>query len=199
MKVYIDGENCRKGLARVLSDQGLIKNERTLINYRLRDLLEDVLASEGIEICYYASKIKLPQGYTPSKAVLNHINVIRQYSRKWIPHLSSQGIEYIKAGSLKVKSSKKCANCGKTQDILQEKGVDVRIAIDALDDVYSKNKKHVVIMSSDTDLCPAMHRIQSYNAHVTYVCFADAPNRAIAAVADETVTISISKARKYLK
>lgn len=199
MKVYIDGENCRKGLVRVLSGQGLIKNERTLLNYQLRDLLEDVLASEGIKICYYASKIKLPQGYTPSKTVLNHINVIKQYSRRWIPHLSSQNIHYIKAGSLKVKSSKKCVNCGKTQDILQEKGVDVRIAIDALDDVYSKNKKHVVIMSSDTDLCPAMHRIQSYGAHVTYVCFADATNRAIAAVADETVTISISKARKYLK
>jgi hypothetical protein len=58
MQVYIDGENCRKGLVRVLRDAGLIHNSREMTTYRLRDLLTDILDTDGeLVINYYASKI----------------------------------------------------------------------------------------------------------------------------------------------
>lgn len=197
MKVYIDGENCRKGLARILLEQRLIKKERDLEYYKLKELLTDVVAADNLDINYYASKIKLPNGYRPSKEVMNQVKMIKQYSRKWVPALERQGIAYIKAGSLKVKSTKKCTNCKQSQDVLQEKGVDVRIAVDVFDDVYSKRTDQIIIMSSDTDLCPVLHRVAEKGAKVTYVCFADATNRAVAAVASETVTISTAKVKKY--
>lgn len=198
MKVYIDGENFRKGITRVLEEAGLIKNSRDLEDYRLRELLQDVLASNETGISYYASKIKLPNGYKPSDEVMTHVTRIREYSRKWIPNLEKQDIDYVKAGYLKVRSSKACRECGGKQDVLQEKGVDVRLATDMLEDAYQKTTDIAVLFSSDTDLCPAIHKIQKQGGKVIYLCFADSVNRAVSAVANETVSIPIEKLKIYM-
>lgn len=198
MKVYIDGENCRKGLTRVLKGEGVITNPRQMESYRVTDLLKDILGVEDLEINYYASVIKLPNGYSPSAEVMNHVNQIRAYNRKWVPALQNQGISYTKAGTLKVRSSKECRNCGEVQDVLQEKGVDVRIASDMLEAAYSGGEDTMALLSSDTDLCPAIHKIQAKGIQVIYIGFADSINRAVSAVADQTITISIPKTVKYL-
>lgn len=197
MKVYIDGENARKGLTRILQDQGLISNSRQMTHYRLRELLEDVLKDTGMEMHYYASEIRLSNGYTPAQEVLTHVNTIKAYTRQWVPELRNQNIAYIKAGYLKVKSGKECRTCHTIQDILQEKGVDVRIATDMLEDAYDSPEDTIVIMSSDTDLTPAMHKVIAKGKKIIYVCFADSVNRAIVAVASQTLTISIPKVEEY--
>jgi uncharacterized LabA/DUF88 family protein len=198
MQVYIDGENCRKGLVRVLQDTGLIHNSREMTTYKLRELLVDVLNSDsGLEINYYASKIKLPHGYTPAADVMAHVNVIRQFTRQWVPTLERQGITYVKAGYLKVKSGTKCPNCGHVQDVLQEKGVDVRVATDVLSAAYTQEKPTIVLFSSDSDLIPALARAKEQGAKIIYVCFADYVNYAVSRVADETVSIPTEKVKKY--
>ncbi|NBU34159.1 hypothetical protein EBS40_06030 [bacterium] len=108
MKVYIDGENLRKSLARVLLDSKAIKNSRDLTTYHLRNLLQDILATKDLDIHYYSSEIRLPNGYTPSDEIMSHVESIRSYSRKWVPNLKLQNITYVKAGYLKVKSTKPC-------------------------------------------------------------------------------------------
>jgi hypothetical protein len=92
MKVYIDGENCRKGLSRILKDAGNIAGSREMNTYRLRDLLSDILAMNDLEINYYASEIRMPNGYQPSGEVLAHVEKIREYTRKWVPELKQQRI-----------------------------------------------------------------------------------------------------------
>lgn len=198
INVYIDGENFRKNLARSLTSSGLLSSERLLLAYPIRTLIEDLFESTDITLNYYASKIKLPVGYTPSDEVLQQVSEIREYSRHWVSSLVNQNISYIKAGNLKVRSSKVCRNCHATQDILQEKGVDVRIALDILESAYEGNPNDtLVIASSDTDLCPVVHKIQAKGIRVVYLCFATHINRALSAVSDETVTISEEKLRKY--
>jgi uncharacterized LabA/DUF88 family protein len=197
LKIYIDGENCRKGLTRVLISEGTITGSREMENYNLRALLVDMLASEDIAVSYYASEIKLPNGYTPSNDVMQHVTRIREYSRKWVPALKEQGINYIKAGNLKVKTAKECRNCHEVQEVLQEKGVDVRIAADMLEEAYTESDTTIVIMSSDTDLCPALHKIRAKGVKVIYIGFADSINRAVSAVANETLTVSIPKVNQY--
>jgi len=201
MKVYIDGENCRKGLARVLEEAGDITNARQMQSYRLRELLADILVAEtdAFDIDYYASEIRMPNGYQPSSDVMQHVARIREYSRKWVPSLQAQNVAYIKAGYLKAKAAKECRNCHITQEVLQEKGVDVRIATDMLEDAYTHRQDTIVIMSSDTDLCPALHKIKNQGAKVIYVCFADSINRAVSAVANQTLTIPIPKVRQYFR
>jgi uncharacterized LabA/DUF88 family protein len=52
-------------------------------------------------------------------------------------------------------------------------------------------------MSSDTDLTPAMHKVIDQGKKLIYVCFADSVNRAIVAVASQTLTISIPKIKEF--
>jgi hypothetical protein len=198
MKVYIDGENLRKSLARVLLDSKVIKNSSDLTTYHLRNLLQDILATKDLDIHYYSSEIRLPNGYTPSDEIMSHVESIRSYSRKWVPNLKLQNIRYIKAGYLKVKSTKPCQKCHTIQETLQEKGVDVRIATDMLEDAYTDKQNTIVIISSDTDLCPALHKVKARNKKVIYVCMADSVNRAVSAVASETITIPAAKTKQYL-
>lgn len=199
MSVYIDGENFRKGITAVLLDAGVIKNSRDLVNYPIRALLEDVLAEDNLTIRYYASKIKLPHGFAPGKDTMQHVEMIKNFTRVWVPNLEAQNIAYIKAGSLKVKAAKQCRKCGHEQEILQEKGVDVRIAADIFEDVFVGKQKTIILMSSDTDLCPVLHKVKQRGAKIMYVCFANRTNRAVSAVANETVAISIAKVKKYAK
>lgn len=198
MKVYVDGENCRKGLTRILQAEGDISNPRQMEDYRLRELLHDVLGETDMDINYYSSEIRLPNGYQPSDDIMQHVDRIRQYTRKWVPALKKQNISYIKAGNLKVKSGKQCRNCGNTQEVLQEKGVDVRIAADMLEDAFTGSSETIVIMSSDTDLCPALVKIKAHGSRIIYVGFADSINRAVSAAANETITIAIPKVQQYL-
>ncbi len=197
MNVYIDGENFRKGITQLLQEEGVIKNSRELMNYPIRALLEDVLADSNLNIKYYSSKIKLPHGFAPTKEIINHVEVIKAFTRVWVPHLATQRIDYIKAGSLKVKTAKPCKKCGHAQEILQEKGVDVRIAADVFEDVFVGKEKIIVLMSSDTDLCPVLHKLRTQGAKIIYLCFAARTNRAVSAVAHETVAISTAKVKKY--
>lgn len=198
LTVYIDGENFRKNLVRSLIESGLLLAERDLISYPIRNLIEDVLEVKGASLNYYASKIKLPNGYAPNEDVLQQVELIREYSRHWVASLQAQNIQYIKAGNLKIKSSKPCRTCHTTQDILQEKGVDVRIALDILESAYEQGLDNtIVIASSDTDLCPVIHKVQAKGVKVIYLCFASHINRAMSAVSDETVAISEGKLTRY--
>lgn len=148
---------------------------------------------------YYASRVKLPQGYKPNKRILETADKIKAESRVWLASVVSQGIALVKAGNLKIKQSRPCYNCRKTQEVLQEKGVDVRLATDLLEDIYEKRGKKVGLFSSDTDLCPVLHKAADKGIKVIYICFSNSVNRAVSAVANETVTISIEKLRRYFK
>lgn len=198
LTVYIDGENFRKNLVRSLIESGSLSSERELLSYPIRDLVMDVLEIQDVTLNYYASKIKLPNGYTPSDELLQQVDMIRSYSRQWVASLVSQDINYIKAGNLKIKSSKPCRTCHTTQDTLQEKGVDVRIALDILESAYELGQENtLVVASSDTDLCPVIHKVQAKGIRVIYLCFAVHINRALSAVSDETVAISEGKLTRY--
>lgn len=198
MKVYIDGENARNRLAELLVSLTAVTGEREVKKYNLRGLIEDVMEIDVVDINYYASEIKLPHNYTPSDEIMNLVNAIRSYSRHWVANLKSQNINYIKAGNLKVRQSKRCRTCHQTQDVLQEKGVDVRIAVDMLSDALSDTTDTIAIFSSDTDLCLSLNMIKGKGKRVVYICFASSVNRAMVAVADETITIPTNKIAEYL-
>jgi uncharacterized LabA/DUF88 family protein len=171
-----------------------------MVEFRLRELLEDVLEAKGMEIDYYASKIRLPQlprDYTPTEETIKYINEIREYNRRWIPCLQKQHITYRKAGYLRPRQTKPCKNCHTIQETLQEKGVDVRLASDMLEDVYKGNHDKVVLVSSDSDYSPALEKVIAHQAKIVYICFANFVNPSISGIATETVSISQEKIKKY--
>jgi uncharacterized LabA/DUF88 family protein len=197
MKIYIDRENFRKGLENTLREGGVLKKNQQLKKYRVRDLLRDVLNADELQIAYYASRVKLPKGYRPNQKIVDAAEKIKEESRVWLADIVGQNIGLVKAGNLKIKQSKPCYNCHKKQETLQEKGVDVRLSVDMLEDVYDKKLSPVGLFSSDTDLCPVLHTAAAKQIKVVYICFANGLNRAVAAVAHETVAISTDKVKQY--
>jgi putative uncharacterized protein (fragment) len=197
--VFVDGENFRQRVVELLCHQGVIADKNAYFSLDVRGLIEDVLGISGVEINYYASEIKTPKGYTPSVRIQRQVDGIKENSRRWVAMLKRQDINYIKAGNLKVKEGKECNHCHKTQEILQEKGVDVRMALDMLELSYKTKNTSVVSVSSDTDLCPSYHKIRKRKRKTTYICFSDSVNRAVAAATDETITITPQKVMSYFQ
>lgn len=90
-------------------------------------------------------------------------------------NLSKQNITYIEAGKLKIRDSDVCKNCGSKDYRYQEKGVDVGIAKDAL----MNNVDRIILVSSDTDLIPAILCAKRADKNVTYVGFSKRLTRAL--------------------
>lgn len=197
MIVFIDGENFRQNLAAILAEQNIIGSKDEYFEYDIAKLLEDILDRENLDIRYYASEIKAPKGYKPSQNITKQLQKIKEKMRRWVPMLKRQNISYIKAGNLKVKEGKTCRKCKAKNEILQEKGVDVRIALDILEASINEANKEIAIVSSDTDLRPSYHKSKQHNTKLIYICFASRINRAVSAACDETITISTAKVKKY--
>ena len=59
---------------------------------------------------------------------------------------------------------------------IREKGVDVQIAIDLVIGAVENNYDTAIVVSSDTDLIPAIRYVKSKGKSVEYVGFSDAPS-----------------------
>lgn len=57
-----------------------------------------------------------------------------------------------------------------------EKGVDVQIAVDLLGDAYDNIYDVAVLISSDTDLIPAIKKIKKLKKEIEYIGFSHLPS-----------------------
>lgn len=72
----------------------------------------------------------------------------------------------------------------KNEGIYREKGVDVRIAVDLVAGAYEDQYDHAVLVSSDSDLIPALEKVRSKGKKVTYVGFSHKPSHALIEYSD---------------
>lgn len=187
MKVYIDGENLRHRLVDVLLQEKLVPNREVQFNFNVPALLTTVLHEQPEQVIYYTTRIRRPKFTIPQK-LAKRIQAIQESSRRWIAELTNQGLRIVKAGHLKVRETSVCTHCGKKTLVLQEKGVDVRMATDIVMAAVQDKLKHVVVLSSDADMIPALQVARRVGTKVSYLGFSEELNRAIAAIADETLT-----------
>jgi uncharacterized LabA/DUF88 family protein len=187
MKVYVDGENLRHRLVGALLGARLIESSDMIFSLNVPALLELALNEKPESISYYTTRIKQPKFPVPQK-LAEKIGSIQESHRRWIAELTNQGVRVVKSGQLKVRESSACIHCGKKTLILQEKGVDVRLATDMVMAAIQDKTPHIVVLSSDADMIPALEVVRHAGSKITYLCFAEEVNRAIAAVADQTIT-----------
>jgi uncharacterized LabA/DUF88 family protein len=83
--------------------------------------------------------------------------------------------------------------------VFQEKGVDVHIAVDLLlgacDDLYDT----AILVSSDTDLIPAVHGVRKKGKKVEYIGFAHRPSFGLIKNVDLTTTLRREDLAVFLK
>ncbi|OGL30466.1 hypothetical protein A3F37_01165 [Candidatus Saccharibacteria bacterium RIFCSPHIGHO2_12_FULL_41_12] len=189
MKVIIDGENLRHQIADVLvkNNKILPKDKNKYFKFDLRDFLEDILSEPELDINYYATKVKQPKHKIPKKLV-DRIQMISQSNRQWIAKITNDKIWVIKAGYLRVRESSSCTHCGKKTLVLQEKGVDVRVATDIVLESQGNPGTSLAVACSDSDIVPALQAANSLGGKIIYICYSGRLNRSIAAIADKVVT-----------
>lgn len=187
MKVFIDGENMRHRLVSVLLHSGRIHDSEEYFRADIRRLVTDALGEQPEQINYYTTRIRLPEYEIPQK-LHDKIVQIQEQHRRWIADLTNQGITIVKAGLLKVRESNACVHCGKRTMVLQEKGVDVRMATEMVMAAVHDGAKAIVVMSSDADMIPALEVVRKAGTKVIYLCFDEEENEALMEVSDQTVT-----------
>ena len=77
-----------------------------------------------------------------------------------------------------------------SKGVFHEKGVDVNIAVDLLVAAYENQCDRIYLVSSDTDLIPAILKAQEKGKTVIYVAFSHQVSKALVAACKETQTLT---------
>ncbi len=78
----------------------------------------------------------------------------------------------------------------KSGDSYHEKGVDVQIAVDMIVAAYENQCERIVLVSSDTDLAPAIKKAQEKGKTVEYIGFSHRPSVAMVRSCKESRVLS---------
>jgi len=184
--VYIDGQNFLYKAADVLIEAGKITEKQELNLISVRGLLESVLKEEELVIKFYGAKLKK---YTNTEKLEAKTTKMIDSNRKLKNILNKEKIICIDGGQLKLRDSDKCDDCGHQSQKLQEKGVDVRMAVDIILDSQLPHVQRQVLLSSDTDLLPAVKVVTKASKQLVYMGFTDKLTFALSRAATETQTI----------
>jgi uncharacterized LabA/DUF88 family protein len=175
--VFIDGSNLYFKL------RTLVPTKMDFIRYRYRELAESFLQSnERLSyIGYYVGVVR------DTKRTSNHEKTLElvKNQQKVFEQLRHQQIDIVK-GYLLERDGK-----------YFEKGVDVRLAVDIVTMAQAKQYDVAVVISSDTDLIPAMQAAQKHKRQVAYIGFEHQPSLALIRYADRSKLVSRREAEKF--
>lgn len=187
--VYIDGQNFLYKAADVLIAAGKISEKQQLHTFSFRTLIENLLGESGVDIRFYGTKLKRQKSPPETELIAAKSIAMLDSQRRLRNCLAKQSIIFVESGKLKLRDGDLCKECGSQEKHFQEKGVDVRIAVDMMADAHSSEDQEFVLISSDTDLLPAIQNIRALNKEVMYVGFSDKLTNALVANASQTQII----------
>ena len=183
---YIDGQNFLYKAANVLIDSGKLKSKQDLHTISIRKIIEELINESDIEIRYYGTKLKK---YKNTPEIEKKSTIMIDSQRRLRNALNRQNIIFVESGKLKLRDGDKCKKCGAQDLHFQEKGVDVRMAIDLIVDSYESKVDQMILLSSDTDLLPAINMVVMKKKRLVYVGFSDKLTNALSIAATETQII----------
>jgi len=172
--IYIDGSNLYYKLKELE-----IKN----ITYFQCGNLAKHLAGKDREIVakrYYIGVVRVKGG--DRKAVRMQEGQVRLFN-----HLRS------KTEGFSVKKGYLMKNDG----VYHEKGVDVKIAVDLLVGAYENMYDVAILISSDTDLIPAIQKIKHLGKEIEYIGFSHKPSYGLIKNATETRLLTKNDAKQF--
>lgn len=80
-----------------------------------------------------------------------------------------------------------------------EKGVDVQMAVDLLVAAYEKTADRIILVSSDTDLIPAIRKAQAMGKVVEYIGFSHQKSIALVAECKESRLLKLDDLERFCK
>lgn len=127
---------------------------------------------------YYVGKVRT-DGTAKTQELFNN-------QRKLLAYLKKQQFTYSLGYLLK------------TDGKFHEKGVDVQMAVDLLVAAYEDLCERIYLVSSDTDLIPAIKKAQEKGKTVVYVGFSHQVSRALVASCKETQTLTRDQLQLFI-
>ena len=173
MAIYIDGSNFYYKLRELK-----ISN---IIYFGYQGLAEKLAGKRKITIKrYYVGAVR-------SKEKDKRGQKLRRGQIKLFNHLSSskQGFS-IQRGYLM-----------KNDGVYHEKGVDVKIAVDLLVGAYENLYDTAILVSSDTDLIPAIQKVRQLKKDVEYIGFSYKPSYGLIKNATETRLLTKNDVKEF--
>lgn len=175
--VFIDGSNL------YFKMRSLIPNKMDFIRYRYRELATSLIGSDEqlVYVGYYVGVVR------DTKRTKNHEKTLElvKNQQKLFEQLRHQRIDIVK-GYLLERDGR-----------YFEKGVDVRLAVDIVRMAQARKYDTAIVISSDTDLIPAMQQAQVHKREVMHVGFEHQPSLALIRYADRSRLLRRSDAEKF--
>lgn len=176
--VFIDGSNFYFKL------KTLMPGKTDFLNYKYLQLIKDLLdEDEAISyVGYYVGVIR------DTKKTKDHDKAqqLLKNQQRLFEQLRYQKIQIVK-GYLLERDGK-----------YFEKGVDVRLAVDIVAMAYEKKYDVAFVVSSDTDLIPAMQKAQGYKKEILYIGFEHQPSLALIRYASHSRMITRKTAERFI-
>ena len=91
---------------------------------------------------------------------------------------------------MKIRSSNPCEKCGHISLKFQEKGVDVGLAVDMIENAMLGLTNKAILVSSDIDLLPAVKSNKKFGVEVIYVGMKGSMTKSLISCASSTREIS---------
>ena len=185
--MYVDGENFLHRVVEVFKRHNKASSRSGITSFNFRSLFESVLDQPILEIKYYGARVKQIK-HAPADMQKRIASIIAS-QRKLKRCLMNQNIEFRACGLLSLKSSSKFTNSTNPKTYLQEKGVDVGLAVDLIvDNLNNQPGDTIYLVSSDTDLLPAIRALKSRKCKIVYVGFSHL-TAAIVGATGQSITI----------
>ena len=171
--VFIDGSN----LFHKLKELGLLN--LTKFNYKG---LVDALVSDSLTSYqgYYIGVVRAKEGDLKGQE-------LRRNQQRLFAHLESQSQCFV------VKRGVVTENDG----VYHEKGVDVSLAVDLLVGAYENIYDKALVISSDTDLVPAIRKVIALKKEVEYIGFAHRPSFGLQKYATRSRLLVLEELKKF--
>ena len=153
---------------------------QNLLDFNFNGFIKSVSKDcETVISTYYVGKVRT-DGTKHTQDLFNN-------QRKLLAHLKKHSVSY-SLGYL-MKSNGK----------MHEKGVDVNIAVDILVATYENLCDKIILISSDTDLLPAIKKAKEKGKIVEYVGFSHKPSLAMIANCSESILLKKDDLISFIK
>ena len=151
-----------------------------LTNFDYAAFAQDITKAQTIKNIYYVGEIKQYEGNTKSERLFNS-------QQSLFLNLRKQNFE-IKLGYLLMSKGK-----------YHEKGVDVQIAVDIVRGAIKNEYDICYLISSDTDLLPAIKTAREEKKKIIYVAFENMVSRALMKNCSSSVVVTKKMLMQHIK
>ena len=182
--LLIDGQNFINRIRTVLARGGVKNVDVTKFDYW--GFFSEIFKDQQVDLAsfYFAKLHEHKDTAEKSHELMERYETLKK-------HLEDQGFRYVTSGKVQ-------SRIGPDKEVtFQEKGVDVRIAVDMVTAVLDNKASTVILASSDSDLQPAIKEIRNRNATAVYLGFKYRPNRGLELTTDKTILVSNEQVKKF--